>query len=147
MTKGQNCANFFRGCYFLGFDAKNMIAGLETPMGMSWTRDEENRSLTVGEKRGKERKKKPWTKGMVRREKDKRGEHKERGQKERVVLEERERISRSKRERMKHVQEEMDGRPGEGIRRGYQERTSQVALRWRIIIVASAVSRILEEPY
>lgn len=31
-----------------------------------------------------------------------------------------------------------------GIRGGYQERTSQDAARWRIIIVASSVSRILE---
>lgn len=51
-------------------------------------------------------------------------------------------------------EEETGGRAGEGKRGegggrskrrgvgGYQERTSQVAARWRIIIVASSVSRI-----
>ena len=37
-------------------------------------------------------------------------------------------------------------RRNEGVgdkKRGYQERTSQVAAKWRIIIVASSVSRIL----
>ena len=126
-----------------------MIAGFETPMGMSWTRDEENRSFTCGGEKGEREEGEDVDEGHDSEgEKDKREENKDRGKKERVVLEEREREeSKRKRERKKRVQEEIDGRPGEGMGRGYQERTSQVVLRWRIIIVASAVSRILEKLY
>lgn len=53
---------------------------------------------------------------------------------------------RLKSERMKRMyEEEMRGVEREKRKRGegYQERTSQVAVKWRIIIVASSVSRIL----
>lgn len=53
-------------------------------------------------------------------------------------------------ERVKRMYEEemrgQEGRRERGEKRkkgGYQERTSQVAVKWRIIIVASSVSRIL----
>lgn len=92
----------------------------------TWTRGLQERGMeTLGEKRRETRR--------VERKREKRGRRWPEGR------------QRRRSERVKRVRRRNGWKANRGDQeggRGYQERTSQVAVRWRIIIVASSVSRI-----